>query len=108
MQIASPMFVDKEERAKRLNEMAEAIRACLKCPLHASRTIAVPGDGKVGAKVMIVGEAPGREEDETGHPFVGAAGRFLDSVLEGSGMARMAGWIVYSAAVPKAWPICAW
>jgi DNA polymerase len=60
----------------------------LKCPLHASRAIAVPGDGKVDAKVMVIGEAPGREEDQTGHPFVGAAGRFLDSVLEGSGIKR--------------------
>lgn len=82
------VFVDKVERAKRIDEMAEVIRGCLKCPLHASRHIAVPGDGNVNAKVMIIGEAPGREEDETGHPFVGAAGRFLDSVLEGSGINR--------------------
>ncbi|MGE0130809.1 MAG: uracil-DNA glycosylase [Blastocatellales bacterium] len=88
MQIASPMLVDKDERAKRISEMADVIRGCLKCPLHVSRTIAVPGDGKVNAKVIIIGEAPGREEDETGHPFVGAAGRFLDSVLEGSGISR--------------------
>jgi DNA polymerase len=37
---------------------------------------------------MLIGEAPGREEDETGHPFVGAAGRFLDQVLEGTGISR--------------------
>jgi DNA polymerase len=48
----------------------------------------VPGDGKASARVMLIGEAPGREEDESGHPFVGAAGRFLDHVLEGSGIDR--------------------
>src|SRR5262245_24696151 len=37
---------------------------------------------------MLIGEAPGREEDESGHPFVGAAGRFLDQVLEGTGIKR--------------------
>ena len=48
----------------------------------------MPGDGKASARVMLIGEAPGREEDETGHPFVGAAGRFLDQVLEGTGIDR--------------------
>jgi uracil-DNA glycosylase family 4 len=48
----------------------------------------VPGDGKASARVMLIGEAPGREEDETGRPFVGAAGRFLDQVLEGTGINR--------------------
>jgi DNA polymerase len=75
-------------RVKRLKELAEQIRVCVKCPLHESRTVAVPGDGKPSAKVMIIGEAPGREEDKTGHPFVGAAGRFLNEVLEGTGFAR--------------------
>jgi uracil-DNA glycosylase len=48
----------------------------------------VPGEGKTSAKVMLIGEAPGREEDESGRPFVGAAGRFLDHVLEGTGINR--------------------
>jgi DNA polymerase len=80
--------VAKVQRAKRLEELAQQICICTKCPLHTSRTEAVPGDGKPGAAVMIIGEAPGAEEDKTGHPFVGAAGRFLDSVLEGSGIER--------------------
>jgi uracil-DNA glycosylase family 4 len=78
----------KSKKAARLEELAAQIRVCVKCPLHASRTIAVPGDGKLNAKVMIIGEAPGKEEDETGHPFVGASGRFLNSVLEGTGIDR--------------------
>jgi DNA polymerase len=78
----------KSKRSQRLEELAEEIRVCVKCPLCASRKNAVPGDGKPSAKLMIIGEAPGKEEDETGHPFVGASGRFLNSVLEGTGIKR--------------------
>jgi DNA polymerase len=68
--------------------LAAQIRVCTRCALCESRTNAVPGDGKLSAKVMIIGEAPGKEEDETGLPFVGAAGRFLDQVLEGTSLDR--------------------
>lgn len=78
----------KSRRAGRLEELAAQIRVCIKCPLHESRTLAVPGDGRLSAKVMIIGEAPGKEEDESGHPFVGSAGRYLDHVLEGTGISR--------------------
>ena len=78
----------KPSRAERLEKLAAQIRRCVKCPLHASRTLAVPGDGPPNARVMIIGEAPGQEEDRTGHPFVGAAGRFLNEVLAGSGLSR--------------------
>jgi DNA polymerase len=82
------MIVAKAAKAGRLESLAAQIRVCTKCPLCQSRTLAVPGDGKASARVMLIGEAPGREEDETGHPFVGAAGRFLDQVLEGTGIDR--------------------
>ena len=78
----------KLKKVQQLEELAAQIRVCTKCPLCESRTRAVPGDGKSSAKVLIIGEAPGREEDESGHPFVGAAGRFLDHVLEGTGLDR--------------------
>ena len=78
----------KAAKAVGLEALAAQIRVCTKCPLCQSRTLAVPGDGKTSARVMLIGEAPGREEDETGHPFVGAAGRFLDHVLEGTGINR--------------------
>src|ERR687888_833116 len=74
--------------AERLEALATQIRSCVQCPLHASRTQAVPGEGPATAKVMLIGEAPGREEDQSGQPFVGAAGRFLDQVLAGSGVER--------------------
>jgi uracil-DNA glycosylase family 4 len=78
----------KSKKSKRLEELAAQIRVCPLCALCQSRTNAVPGDGKLSAKVMIIGEAPGKEEDETGLPFVGAAGRFLDQVLEGTSLDR--------------------
>jgi uracil-DNA glycosylase len=78
----------KSKKSKRLEELAARIRVCTLCPLCESRTNAVPGEGKFSAQVMIIGEAPGKEEDETGLPFVGASGRFLDHVLEGTNLDR--------------------
>jgi uracil-DNA glycosylase len=78
------------QEAERLEALATQIRSCVQCPLHAIRTKAVPGEGSPSARVMLIGEAPGREEDQRGQPFVGAAGRFLDEVLAGSGVDRRA------------------
>ena len=75
-------------QSKKLDQLAKQIRTCVECPLHQSRTLAVPGDGEASAKVMIIGEAPGKDEDKTGHPFVGSAGRYLDHMLEGSDIDR--------------------
>jgi len=71
-----------------LGVLSRRIRVCTECPLHASRTQAVPGEGHPQAKVVIIGEAPGRQEDQTGRPFVGSAGKYLDHVLEGTGFER--------------------
>ena len=76
------------QETERLEVLATQIRSCVQCPLHATRTKAVPGEGTPSARVMLIGEAPGREEDQRGQPFVGAAGRFLDEVLAGSGVNR--------------------
>jgi DNA polymerase len=78
----------KAAKAGKLESLAAKIRVCTKCPLSQSRTHAVPGEGKASAKIMLIGEAPGREEDESGRPFVGAAGRSLDQVLEDTGLDR--------------------
>lgn len=83
----------KPAEAKKLAELAARIRVCTLCPLYASRTLAVPGKGPINARVMIIGEGPGKEEDKTGEPFVGAAGRYLDHVLEGTGIDRSAFFI---------------
>src|SRR5712671_4811371 len=66
---------------KRLDDLAKRIRICVKCPLHESRSLAVPGEGKITPRAMIIGEAPGKQEDQSGRPFVGNAGRYLDHVL---------------------------
>lgn len=71
-----------------LFELAEGIRKCTACPLHKSRTLAVPGEGKEKAEIMVVGEAPGTEEDRLGLPFVGKAGKFLHQLLRKEGLNR--------------------
>jgi len=71
-----------------LEVLARHIEVCVLCPLHGSRTLAVPGTGKPDAKFMIIGEGPGKDEDKIGKPFVGSAGRYLDHVLEGTGIER--------------------
>ena len=76
------------QEAERLEALATQIRICVQCALHATRTKTVPGEGAPSARVMLIGEAPGREEDQRGQPFVGAAGRFLDEMLAGSGVDR--------------------
>jgi DNA polymerase len=76
------------QEAQQLDTLAVQIRGCVQCPLHTSRTLAVPGDGPPAARVMLIGEAPGRDEDKHGRPFVGAAGRFLEELLADSRVAR--------------------
>lgn len=61
---------------------------CQLCPLARERTHAVPGEGNPRAEVLFVGEGPGRKEDESGRPFVGAAGKFLDEMLASVGWKR--------------------
>src|SRR5437868_1209620 len=77
-----------DDSSAKLEALAKKIRRCTKCPLCESRTNAVPGDGSYDAKLMVIGEAPGRQEDEVGRPFVGSAGKYLDQVLAGSGIDR--------------------
>ena len=71
-----------------LDEVAEQVRACTLCELYRSRTQGVPGDGNPSAEVMFIGEAPGWHEDKQGLPFVGAAGQFLNEMLESIGLTR--------------------
>ena len=70
------------------NELTDAIKACRACALSQTRTQAVPGVGNSNADWMIIGEAPGAEEDRKGEPFVGRAGRLLDEILRAAGFAR--------------------
>jgi DNA polymerase len=72
----------------RLEDIAEEILVCTRCDLHKTRRKAVPGEGPDQARVMLVGEAPGREEDLQGRPFVGASGKVLDRILVAAGLHR--------------------
>lgn len=74
--------------AKSLKQLQEDARACQDCPLWANATQTVFGAGDPQARVMLVGEQPGDEEDRKGLPFVGPAGRLLDRALEAAGVDR--------------------
>ena len=77
------------DKAAELKKIADRIVAERVCPeLAATATQLVPGDGNPDAEVMFVGEAPGASEDKQGIPFVGAAGKFLNEMLAGIGIAR--------------------
>ena len=71
-----------------LELLAAEAATCTRCRLHESRTQVVFGQGSPTAEVMFVGEAPGFHEDKQGVPFVGAAGKLLEQLLAGIGLAR--------------------
>lgn len=70
------------------DQLADAVTHCTACPLHSSRTQGVLGVGDRKADWLIVGEAPGAEEDAQGEPFVGPAGMLLDAMLASIGLRR--------------------
>ncbi len=69
-------------------ELRTSVAACTRCPLHVSRTQTVFGVGNENADWLIVGEAPGAEEDRRGEPFVGRAGKLLTEMLRAAGQER--------------------
>jgi uracil-DNA glycosylase family 4 len=84
-----------------LTELYKEIKACQKCVLSQGRTNAVPGEGPEHADILFIGEGPGFHEDRQGRPFVGAAGKYLDELLEQIGLKREE---VYIANVVKCRP----
>lgn len=73
---------------KNLDEIRNEVESCHRCPLADTRCHVVFGDGDPHARVMIIGEAPGKNEDLQGLPFVGAAGKYLDDLLAIAGLSR--------------------
>ncbi|HTK35729.1 MAG TPA: UdgX family uracil-DNA binding protein [Caulobacteraceae bacterium] len=71
-----------------LAEIAAAVQACRRCDLWRDATQGVPGEGPERARLMLVGEQPGDQEDLAGHPFVGPAGQMLDRALAEAGVPR--------------------
>jgi len=68
--------------------LSSKIMSCVKCNLSKSRTNAVPGKGNPTAEILFIGEAPGRNEDLKGEPFVGSAGKILSEALDHAGLSR--------------------
>jgi DNA polymerase len=77
-----------EEKISALEKLKTKVIKCQKCPLYKSRTNAVFGQGSPQARLMFVGEAPGRDEDLQGKPFVGRAGKLLTKIIEAMGLKR--------------------
>ena len=71
-----------------LTELGSEVTACQRCGLCKTRLHAVPGDGPVNARLMFIGEAPGKQEDQQGRPFIGASGKFLTHLIARAGFQR--------------------
>ena len=84
----APVSEDATVASLDWEELATAVRSCTKCPLHATRTNGVFGVGDRRARWLIIGEAPGAEEDKQGEPFVGRAGQLLNAMLKAVGLSR--------------------
>jgi len=104
----SRQAADADERGVRVARNRDALEAlrerlgdCHRCPLGETRTALVFGVGDPGARLMLVGEAPGRNEDLRGDPFVGASGKLLDELLASIGIDRS---LVYIANILKCRP----
>ncbi len=79
---------DESTKAMTLEEIREEIGDCTRCKLHTGRTKLVFGDGNPKARLVFVGEGPGRDEDLQGKPFVGRAGKLLTKIIEAMGLER--------------------
>lgn len=77
-----------ESKESVFKAISDEIAGCTACRLHEHRTNTVPGEGSLHARVMVIGEGPGANEDREGRPFVGAAGKLLDQMLDAIGMGR--------------------
>jgi uracil-DNA glycosylase family 4 len=104
--IGIDVWVPRAPGAGEVSEPWEALRAevlqCTRCPLHLTRTQGVLGVGPKRCDWLVIGEAPGAEEDRRGEPFVGAAGQLLDAMLRAIGLDRSRN--VYIANVLKSRP----
>lgn len=77
------------KKSQALQMVAEKIAECSKCEdLSSSRISTVPGEGNANAEILFLGEAPGEDEDKSGRPFVGEAGKLLDNIISACGFKR--------------------
>ena len=101
MQRPTPRRTRSPAQAQDWDELAAAVRGCTKCALHRGRTQTVFGVGKRDADLLVIGEAPGADEDRQGEPFVGRAGQLLNAMLHSIGLPRSE---VYIANILKCRP----
>jgi uracil-DNA glycosylase len=101
--VSKELFADSasSESSETLEQIRSDLGDCRRCKLWRTRTNVVFGEGNPRAELMFVGEAPGADEDATGRPFVGRAGKLLDKMIEAIGMKREQ---VYIANVVKSRP----
>ncbi len=78
----------QEDKDRIWQQLEHAVSSCTKCDLHQSRTQTVFGVGSRNARLLIIGEAPGKDEDLQGEPFVGRAGQLLNAMLAAIGLQR--------------------
>ncbi len=97
----SAPHVNTESSTADWQALEEAVRTCTRCSLYEGRTQTVFGVGNRNAEWMVIGEAPGAEEDRQGEPFVGRAGQLLNAMLKAIGLAREQ---VYIANILKSRP----
>ncbi|HEX6306915.1 MAG TPA: uracil-DNA glycosylase [Longimicrobiales bacterium] len=90
---AEPVSANGTDAAAQLRVLAGQAAACTRCRLHSGRSTVVFGEGNPVADLVVVGEAPGQEEDRTGRPFVGRAGKLLDLLLMAAGFPRASVYI---------------
>ncbi|MFH1842447.1 MAG: uracil-DNA glycosylase [bacterium] len=83
-----PAPQNREQKAAALAELAAEVAPCEGCKLHSGRTQTVFGVGNADAEIVFIGEAPGRDEDLQGEPFVGRAGKLLNEIFKAIGLAR--------------------
>lgn len=80
--------MDYPEKKSHIEKLRKQIAECARCPLHQTRANTVPGEGDVNADIMFIGEAPGKNEDLRGKPFVGRAGDIFEKLLQSIGLTR--------------------
>ena len=81
-------LLDSATKKMTLEEISDEIGDCTRCKLHEGRTNIVFGEGNANARLVFVGEGPGRDEDEQGKPFVGRAGKLLTKIIHAMGLQR--------------------
>ena len=79
---------EDKKKIEEMNQITASIRSCMNCELAQTRTKVVIGAGTLDSRIALIGEAPGRKEDESGLPFVGSAGKLLDTLLSAAGLVR--------------------